>query len=81
MHDSFMSATLGSRLSATWRAIWTARKYLAKWLRMRVGNGEQISIYRDAWLNEDSNSHILTQPFGPLAPKSIDELIDPITNI
>lgn len=46
-NGSFLNATLGTRPWATWRSIWTARTYLERGLRYRVGNGNRISIWAD----------------------------------
>lgn len=40
----FLRAKLGSRSSAVWKGIWTAREFLIKGLRYRVGIGNAIAI-------------------------------------
>lgn len=74
----FFTTPIGSRPSATWRAIWTARPYLVQGIRTWIGDGTTTSIWHDAWLNEDNSFRILTTiPTDNQAPKLVSELLDP----
>ncbi|KAA3474504.1 reverse transcriptase [Gossypium australe] len=57
----FMSARLGSYPSFTWRSILGARHILEEGLSWRVGNGEEINIWNDAWILEPGNGRIQCQ--------------------
>ena len=45
----------------------------------RVGNGQNIDIWRDAWIPNGANRKIITPRRGKLLTKVVD-LIDPINN-
>ncbi|XP_041004081.1 uncharacterized protein LOC121249435 [Juglans microcarpa x Juglans regia] len=47
--DSFASK-LGPNPSYTWKGIWEAKKWLVQGCRWRVGSGENIHIWKDAWI-------------------------------
>lgn len=51
---------LGDRLSATWRSILRARDFLEMGIRVRIGNGQDTSIWSDAWLRSAGSGRILT---------------------
>lgn len=48
--SSFMEAKLGSKPSFTWRSILWGRQLLHKGLRWRIGNGEQVDVYKSNWI-------------------------------
>ncbi|KAA3469009.1 reverse transcriptase [Gossypium australe] len=77
--EDFMSARLGSYPSFTWRSILGARHVLAEGLGWRVGNGEEISIWNDAWLPEPGNGRIQCQAIDIRFSKVAD-LIDKEAN-
>lgn len=47
-NSSFMEANLGLCPSYTWRGIWEARWALRRSMRLRVGDGENIKVCKDA---------------------------------
>lgn len=49
-HGDFLSAHMGRRPSYAWRSILNAKEVLEEGLVWRVGNGEEIKIWRDRWL-------------------------------
>jgi hypothetical protein len=49
-HSSFMESSLGSRPSFEWRSIFSAKDLLQQGLIWRVGNGQNIQVWRDRWL-------------------------------
>ncbi|KAA3460220.1 reverse transcriptase [Gossypium australe] len=57
----FMSARLGSYPSFTWRSILGARHVLEEGLGWRVGNGEDISIWNDAWIPGPGHGRVQCQ--------------------
>lgn len=79
LNSSFFEAQLGSRPSATWRGILKARRYLEKWLRIRIGNGQATRLWGTSWIPDDGQFKIFTpQPLYPLYPDRVADLIDPI---
>lgn len=79
-NGDFLNAQLGSRPSAVWRGIWTAREYLIKGLRYRVGTGNAIAIWADPWIPDDGNFKVITpKPFHSGFPYAVSDLIDPTT--
>lgn len=80
-HESdFLTAPLASRPSAAWRGIWTAKEYLIKGLRYRIGNENGVSIWADPWIPDDGNFRILTpRPYHSGFPYAVSDLIDPET--
>lgn len=78
--SSFINTQLGSRHSATWRSIWTARTPLLQGLRYRVGNGNGISIWADPWIPDEGSFKIITpRPFHSGFPYAVSDLIDPVS--
>lgn len=57
--SSFMEAKLGSKPSFTWRSILWGRQLLHKGLRWRIGNGEQVDVYKSNWIPQ----HKTLKPF------------------
>lgn len=62
----FFYANLGSKASYFWRSFRWSRELLAKGPRKRVGNGEEIYVFRDKWLPRESTFKRIT----PTPPKS-----------
>lgn len=50
LNNDFMSASLRSHRSYTWRSIWGAWRFLEQGIGWRVGNDRMINIWNDAWL-------------------------------
>ena len=46
----------------------------------RVGNGQNIDIWEDAWISNCANRKIVTPKGGQLLRK-VEDLIDPILNL
>jgi hypothetical protein len=78
-HGDFLIAKLGSRPSYAWRSIFNAKDVLEARLVWRVGNGENIKIWRDKWLT--SSPHYLFSPphQGLDLEARVSKLIDPST--
>ncbi|KAA3488795.1 reverse transcriptase [Gossypium australe] len=47
---SFRDSRLGRSSSYVWRSIWAAKASLEKGLIWKVGSGEEISVFDDAWI-------------------------------
>jgi len=55
----FLDAKLGSRPSFVWRSILKAKSILQTGMGWRVGNGEDIKIWKDVWLNPPKSRLLL----------------------
>ncbi|KAA3465127.1 Ribonuclease H-like superfamily protein [Gossypium australe] len=62
--SDFMQAELGAYPSVTWRSIWGARRILEEGIGWRVGNGEGINIWNDAWIPGPGNGRVQCQSIG-----------------
>ncbi|KAK9270863.1 hypothetical protein L1049_026449 [Liquidambar formosana] len=49
-HCSFLSSSLGSLPSFSWRSIWGAKETLGRGVRWRIGNGKSVDIWKEKWL-------------------------------
>ena len=74
-----MNASLKKGSSFTWQSIMAGVDSLKKGYIWRVGNGQNIDIWRDAWIPNGANRKIITPRRGQLLTKVAD-LIDPINN-
>ena len=52
---SFMESKQCHNSSFTWQNIWATKKTLEKGLRCKVGNGQNIQIWKDLWIKGLSN--------------------------
>ncbi|CAH9109059.1 unnamed protein product [Cuscuta epithymum] len=65
--NSFVEAKLGYNPSFVWRSILAAQEVVVAGSRRRVGNGKEISVWRDAWLPGKGTGKILSaRPRGIL---------------
>lgn len=46
----FIEATLGSNPSFIWRSILWGREIISRGHRWRIGNGDQVMVYKDNWI-------------------------------
>jgi hypothetical protein len=49
--NSFLDSHLGKRPSFAWKSIWGAKDLLKEWIMWKVGDGSQIKIWGDKWVN------------------------------
>ncbi|KAA3462318.1 reverse transcriptase [Gossypium australe] len=71
---SFRDSNLGSSSSYVWRSIWAAKASLEMGLIWRVGTGENIFVFEDAWIPNFTIVR-LTSDFGNLQFVKVAELI------
>lgn len=45
-----------------WRSVWESKSVLSAGLKWSVGSGENIKIYGQPWLGNDSNPYIISEP-------------------
>ena len=74
-----MSANLKKGTSFTWQSIMAGVESLRNGYIWRVGSGENIDIWRDAWIPNCANRRVITPMRGNLFTKVAD-LIDQVTN-
>ncbi|CAN0899672.1 Uncharacterized mitochondrial protein AtMg00310 [Linum grandiflorum] len=60
----FLSASLGSSPSYTWRSVCHSQIVIAHGVRWRVGDGQTISFWHDTWLRRDGRFEIESIPLG-----------------
>lgn len=55
-NEGFMEASVGKSPSLIWRSICWGRDLFSKGYRWRIGNGRQVRIDKDLWLNRKGNA-------------------------
>jgi hypothetical protein len=75
----FMEAQLGRRPSFVWSSIIKARPLVQNGVGWRVGNGENIKIWGDAWLPPPHVRLLPTCHSGFHYESRVSLLIDPLT--
>ena len=78
-HCSLMEASDTTLGSYAWSSILKGRDVLKKGARWRVGCGESIGVWKDAWLPSLEYSRILSNPVTSLEEMRVVDLIDPIS--
>jgi len=76
---NFLEAKLGSRPSFVWRSILKANSILRHGVGWRVGNGEDIKIWKDAWLNPPKSRVVFPNNSGWHPESCVSRLIDQAT--
>lgn len=76
---SFLQAKLDKTTSYTWKSIFHAKRVLDEVAIWRVGDGKNIHVWEDRWINSTSKQKIIS-----LQPQNCDvlmvsNLIDPYT--
>lgn len=56
----FLSANLGRNPSFTWTSIHASQDLLKRGTRWKVGEGNQINIWRNPWIKDDNNFYVRT---------------------
>ncbi|KAH9784956.1 reverse transcriptase domain-containing protein [Citrus sinensis] len=71
----FLNARLGSKPSFIWRSILWGRQVIHKGIRWRIGNGEQVEVYKGNWMPRPTS-------FKPVSPPSlpIDSRVSDLIN-
>lgn len=77
-----MESNLGRRPSYAWRSIWNAKQLLQKGLIWKVGNGAQIRIWGDKWINSThTHTHMIQAPIQILDREAqVNEIINQEAN-
>lgn len=64
----FMEVKLGSNPSFIWRSVLKARRVICACSNWRIGNGKDIQILNQPWLNSTENPYVTT-----IAPTLINQ--------
>ncbi|KAH9671011.1 putative reverse transcriptase/RNA-dependent DNA polymerase [Citrus sinensis] len=62
--NQFLTAKFGSKPSFIWRSILWGRQVIHKGIRWRIGNGQQVQIYKGNWIPRPTS-------FKPVSPPSL----------
>ena len=76
---SILEASHSSSGSYAWHSILKGRDLLLKGARWRVGSGDAISVWNDAWLPSTSHPRVESQMIPGFEEMKVSALIDPIT--
>ncbi|XP_075662751.1 uncharacterized protein LOC142632211 [Castanea sativa] len=76
---SILEATNSTSGSHAWRSILKGRDVLLQGARWRVGSGESISVWNDAWLLSLDHPKILSQVVPGFEDAKVSNLINPIS--
>lgn len=71
----FLNASMGSNPSYIWRSIIQGRQVILKGYRWRIGNGENISVFRGNWIPRPSTFKPVSTPNLP-SEATVAMLID-----
>ena len=75
-NGTFIEALRGHDPSYVWRSIWGAKALLLEGLKWRVGDGQSISAWGDAWLPGDSAARVPTPNLESPADLRVADIID-----
>ena len=73
---NFLDSDLGNKPSFAWRSIHSSCELLKEGLIWRVGNGEQVQIWKDKWLPQPSTYMVQSPPVLLYPNALVSELID-----
>ncbi|XP_074266278.1 uncharacterized protein LOC141588751 [Silene latifolia] len=75
-HDTILEARRGYDPSFTWRSLWGSKSLLLEGLKWRVGNGQDIGIWDEAWLPGVSAGIVPTPNINADPGMHVADLID-----
>ncbi|KAL6497651.1 hypothetical protein OROHE_027084 [Orobanche hederae] len=73
---SFLNATIGKNPSFIWSSILEAQHVIKRGTGWRVGDGNSIDIWKDAWLPDRSNPFVQTQAQPFLENATVSSLLN-----
>ena len=73
--SSFLGDKLGNIPSFAWRSIWNSRQILLHGCRWTVGNGQQVSVMNDPWVQGVQGSWIQSPHSQGVHSLSVSDLI------
>ncbi|CAJ2642045.1 unnamed protein product [Trifolium pratense] len=57
----FLEANLGHNPSYVWRSIHASQVVVRRGLKWRLGNGNNINVWKQPWLRDDHQTHVTTE--------------------
>ena len=72
-----LDAKVKSGSSYTWQSIWAGINTLGRGAIWRIGDGSQVNIWTDSWIQSSADGRVITPRGGTLLSK-VAELIDPV---
>lgn len=75
-YDTFLDARRGFDPSYVWFSIWGAKSLLLEGLKWRLGNGEKIGVWDEAWLPGDSSSIVPPPKIESLAHLKVADFMN-----
>ncbi|XP_021722780.1 uncharacterized protein LOC110690263 [Chenopodium quinoa] len=73
-HSAFLESSLGFAGSYSWTSIWSSKPLFQEGLIWRVGKGDQINIWDDAWVADELGSKIVSKKIANV--EKVKDLID-----
>ena len=73
-NTNFLNASLGHNPSVSCTSIWSAQAIVREGCRLRVGSGENLRVWGDAWLRGKTHASIQSEPtpyFGDLTVRDL----------
>ncbi|KAF5449805.1 hypothetical protein F2P56_030217 [Juglans regia] len=74
--SDFLHARFGSNASYVWRNLLEARPILEEGLIWRIGNGKEVNIWRDKWIQQPTSYKVQTPLDEGLAHWTVANFID-----
>jgi hypothetical protein len=73
----FLGARLGHNPSYIWRSIFASQVLVRGGQRWRIGNGENIAVWKDPWLRTDGSSYVSSAIGQGMENLKVSDLIEP----
>lgn len=80
-NSDFLHANLGHNSSYTWSSIIAAQDLLKNGMRWKIGTGEQINVWQQPWLADDSNFYVQTPVHEGFDDMVVADLLVPGTRM
>lgn len=69
-----LNAGIGYQPSYAWRSVWSVLSMIREGIEWRVGNGENINIWKDLWLPGTSDGYVLSNVHPQLEDGKVADL-------
>ena len=74
---SILESKMLKNASWIWQSLMSAKELIEKECKKRIGNGKEDDIWKDRWINSNSNGKVHTQkPEGSRLQKVLDLIIN-----
>jgi hypothetical protein len=78
--SGFLDANIGHSPSFTWRSIWSTMPMLSLGYRWKIGDGNDINVWKDRWIRTRHNLRPSSIPSSNLLNMIVSQLFNPTTN-